>query len=171
VTLTACGGSSSCVRTLDDGRSGKRRDPMTDADQAAAQQVAEELANGRQPLWTQFRLGWRRTYYNMAQALGLKRLQDLLQVLRHPVRFMLSLVRSAQHDGVPSVLQGATSSLSATHPLWILGHEYNLLGKGEASAGETQLDEEASLLSILSVACMLSDCSTYHCALVCTGCR
>ena len=38
------------------------------------------LAAGRQPLWTQFRLGWRRTYYNMAQALGLKRLQDFLQV-------------------------------------------------------------------------------------------
>ena len=42
--------------------------------------------------------------------------------------------------------QGATSSLSATHPLWILGHEYNLLGKGGASAGDTELDEEASLL-------------------------
>ena len=64
---------------------------MTDADQAAAQQVAEELANGRQPLWTQFRLGWRRTYYNMAQALGLKRLQDLLQVLKHPARLILCL--------------------------------------------------------------------------------
>ena len=61
---------------------------MTDADQALAQQAAEELTNGRQPLWTQFRLGWRRTYYNMAQALGLKRLQDLLQVLRHPVRLL-----------------------------------------------------------------------------------
>jgi len=151
VTLATSGGLSSCARTTDDGRSGKRRDPMTDADQAAAQQVAEELANGRQPLWTQFRLGWRRTYYNMAQALGLKRLQDLLQVLTltQCVSPRACGKELAQHDSAPVVPQGATSSLSASHPLWILGQEYNLLGKGNATVGDSQLDEEASLLLVL----------------------
>ncbi len=57
---------------------------MTAAAAEAPTEQGDEgtLAAGRQPLWTQFRLGWRRTYYNMAQALGLKRLQDFLQVLQ-----------------------------------------------------------------------------------------
>ena len=82
VTFEAVDVSATGVRGADDGRSGTRRNSMTEA---SSQQAAEELANGRQPLWTQFRLGWRRTYYNMAQALGLKRLQDLLQVLEAPI--------------------------------------------------------------------------------------
>ena len=52
------------------------------AEAPAAQDEDGSLAGRQQPLWTQLRLGWRRTYYNMAQALGLKRLQDFLQVRR-----------------------------------------------------------------------------------------
>ncbi len=43
-------------------------------------------------------------------------------------------------------LQGATSSLSTSHPLWILGHEYSTLGKSSSGGVEPELDEEVNMM-------------------------
>ena len=52
-----------------------------------------------------------------------------------------------------SCSQGATSSLSTSHPLWILGHEYSTLGQSSPSGGEPELDEEVIVQQAVSCAC------------------
>ena len=91
--------------------------------------VKAKQTQDRIHLLKQLRLGLSSTYYSMAQALGLRRLQDYFQVTSFsPISLRAFHLPPFTVDSDRAMLlmwtmpvQGTTSLLGASDPVWVLG--------------------------------------------------
>lgn len=92
-----------------------------------------EISENKLAVTSQVRLGFASTYYTMAQALGLQKIQDYIMVCFK--RFCVHSLRKNVWQPL-KILQGSPSLSTSSAPIWLLGVQYK--GKQEAEGGMDQ---------------------------------